>query len=807
MKIRWHATLAATLVRIGKLELALEHAAHARPLLLNNDDSLWEGRLEDVVGEAQTLRKDYEAAEACLLRARTALLRADSAEIDLVRVMNNLGRIYFERCQNVKAEECFRSAVTTTHSLGESRLEAIALSNLGSLFARLGDYGTALGSFLRALDLLRQSDDQNALGIALHNVATVHECLRDFEAAARFYKDAAEVESSAGARSIRPRALCGLSRALCTLDRATEALTIAEQALELQTTIGRENDRAHGLVARGRAHLRLGQDELAFADYLAARNVLTEGPDAELSTHTHLGLAVLFAQRGAADQSRKELELARPFAEQSGDPALLSVFWQQASETYESLGLIQEALDSLKRKGETEAEQIQERLEHRIASLKTRHQLDRALERETALEGELVELENQLRRSQKMEAIGRLAAGMAHDVNNLLVVIQGNAEILLADASETPGLPERIGEILAACDRGSELTSHLLAYCRMRPVAPQRIDIDEALEGWLENLRSAAGEGVRFKFTPNSSGVGVDADPSQIERVLLNLTNNAREAMPKGGRLTLSTSRVQIRNASDLSDGTYVRVTVTDTGTGIARKDLDMVFDPFFTTKRAGSGLGLSTALGIVRQSGGTIRISNRSAPDGRPEADGTSFEVLLPVAKGEAKVVPAPPAAAQALRGEPDTAESTPTHSSANESRAVKERGSHTVLVVEDESSVRRVVQATLETMVDTVLVAESAEEALSLVEEIDSIDLVLTDVLMPGMKGTELVDELERRGRIPKVVFTSGYPNVVGNTRAAARASFLLKPFSLKELRELIRTKLGENSETRPELSGQGQ
>jgi PAS domain S-box-containing protein len=378
-------------------------------------------------------------------------------------------------------------------------------------------------------------------------------------------------------------------------------------------------------------------------------------------------------------------------------------------------------------------------------------------------------LEDRLRQAYKMEAVGRLAGGVAHDFNNILTVIVGCSEFLIA--SLEPGTPGRADaeEIRAAGQRASDLTRQLLAFSRRQVVQPIVLDVNATVTGMDRFLRRLLGEDVSGLTTLTADLARVRMDPTQIEQLLANLAVNARDAMPDGGTLTIETAVVQLDclggGRYEFRPGRYVLISVGDTGTGIDAETLPHIFEPFFTTKEVGrgTGLGLSMVYGIVKQADGFVEV--RSTP-GR-----TTFEVYLPwTDEPLAPAEGAPRATGQRLRG-------------------LK------VLVVEDDTSVRELIRRTLDVEGCQILEAGTGLAAQELLEQHhQSIDLVLTDVVMPGMTGWSLAEQSKRRYPDLKILFISGYPRSInGHEGVDPARSFLAKPFSPDALRAKVLEMLG--------------
>jgi two-component system cell cycle sensor histidine kinase/response regulator CckA len=385
--------------------------------------------------------------------------------------------------------------------------------------------------------------------------------------------------------------------------------------------------------------------------------------------------------------------------------------------------------------------------------------------------GQREKAEERLRQAHKMEAIGKLAGGIAHDFNNMLSVILGYSDMAIGALGEGDPVRSDLEEIRRAADRSRELTRQLLAFSRKQILEPKVLDLNQTLLGMEKMLRRLLGEGVELSLLTHTRVGKIKADPSQLEQVVMNLAVNARDAMPKGGRLTVETSDVELgpeyaREHAEVIPGSYVLLAVTDDGVGIPPSDWARIFDPFFTTKPKGigTGLGLSTVLGIVRQSGGHIWVY--SEPD-----RGTTFKVYFP---------------RHELSG--DAPASQPTHAPVG-------RGSETVLLVEDDGQVRGLARAVLERNGYNVLEAQSPGEAILVCEDYAAkIHLVLTDVVMPRMTGKELVDRIGPTRPEMKVLYMSGYADdaIVHHGVLDAGVAFLQKPLTpdtlLRKLREVL-------------------
>ncbi len=383
-----------------------------------------------------------------------------------------------------------------------------------------------------------------------------------------------------------------------------------------------------------------------------------------------------------------------------------------------------------------------------------------------------LELAAQLRQAQKMEAVGRLAGGIAHDFNNLLTIIIGHSEFLLSRYPDVDDpRREEAEQIKMAGERAATLTQHLLTFSRRQPLQPQFLDLNQTVVNLKKMLPRLLGEDVNL-ITDLAPGLGqIKVDPSQIEQIIMNLAVNARDAMPRGGKLTIKTTLVDLDEANakqhlDLTPGPYIMLTVADTGQGMDAETQNHIFEPFFTTKLVGkgTGLGLATVYGIVEQSGGHIQV------DSTP-GQGTTFKIYLPQVEQTGKIVSLPPAPTTPLAGQ------------------------ETILLVEDEAGVRLVTRKFLQKRGYTVLEAEHAEEALQLCQQYaEQIDLLITDVIMPDISGPELAGQLSQLQPTLKILYISGYADEVLKEYKTPNQDFILleKPFSSDVLASKVRQML---------------
>ncbi|MCC7519405.1 MAG: PAS domain S-box protein [Verrucomicrobiae bacterium] len=387
------------------------------------------------------------------------------------------------------------------------------------------------------------------------------------------------------------------------------------------------------------------------------------------------------------------------------------------------------------------------------------------------------ELQLQVIHAQKMEALGRITGGVAHDFNNLLTAISGYSELLQMRLPEGDSQRKLAEEIEKVVDRASELTRRLLAFSRKQPGKPRRLNLNDIVANMDGMLRRVIGENIALRVVFDKDLHLVEADPGQLEMMVMNFAANARDAMPKGGTLTLETAnldRVQagaVAALRSLSSGEWVALTVRDTGIGMDETMLSRMFEPFFTTKEMGkgTGLGLSTIYGIVRQSGGAIEVQSRVG-------EGTEFCVYLPQATGPQ---------------EPEKAEETPTRAS--------RRGGETLLLAEDESSVRDLLTNVLTSEGYRVIHANDGNDALVKARnEKETIHLLLTDIVMPGLSGADLAKQLVAERPNLRVLFMSGHTGAIAikPDLLPVPSAFLQKPFSMATLFQRVRDLLAEEA-----------
>ena len=383
-------------------------------------------------------------------------------------------------------------------------------------------------------------------------------------------------------------------------------------------------------------------------------------------------------------------------------------------------------------------------------------------------------MEERLRQAQKMEAVGQLAGGVAHDFNNLLMVIMGYADVLADRMEKEDPLRKKAEEIHKAGQRAASLTGQLLAFSRQQVLQPSVLNLNSVVADVKEMLGRLIRENIELATMLDPRLGRIKADQGQIEQVIVNLAVNARDAMPHGGKLTIETANVEVdeayaRQHGHIPPGSFIMLTVTDTGIGMDIETQSHIFEPFFTTKARGkgTGLGLATVYGVVKQSGGFIWVYSEVG-------HGTTFKILLP----------------EVEEREPVSVQST--------SPDQPWRGAETILLVEDDASLRELVLNLLNEQGYTILEAANGLEALNIARQSDrKIDLLLTDVVMPGLSGPQLADELASVHPEAKILYMSGYTEfAAGHTQISQRAQQLLhKPFTRQDLARKVREALQAN------------
>jgi signal transduction histidine kinase/ActR/RegA family two-component response regulator len=395
---------------------------------------------------------------------------------------------------------------------------------------------------------------------------------------------------------------------------------------------------------------------------------------------------------------------------------------------------------------------------------------------------EQLALEGQLRQSQKMEAVGQLAAGVAHDFNNILAVVKGYAGLLLADMPLDSKDRKPLQTIAAAADKASKLVRQLLTFSRKQVIQLQPVPVHATLSALAEMLPRVLGENIQVKVRVSRTGPLINADSGMLEQLLMNLAVNARDAMPDGGLLTISAEVVELNSSSalrhqDARPGQFMRLSVTDTGCGIPAEHLSRIFEPFFTTKPVGSGtgLGLAAVYGIAKQHNGWVEVQSQPG-------QGSTFQVFIP------------------------TYVAVPEKDDVQPRQPTLKGGNETILVAEDDDDVREFVVAVLKSYGYNVIAASSGKKALERWSECtETVHLLLTDMVMPeGLTGRQLAEVLLTKDPALRVLFTSGYsPGMAGKDLALLEGrDFLAKPYEAATLVQRVRACLDGPVQTAPHV-----
>lgn len=750
------------------------------------------------IGELHMSREESREAliefERALQHARRS--RRSGSDALVTSVLNDLGRANFALADYAKAEEYFWQASDRAHEAGELQTEGTCQMNIGNVRSQLGDYEGSVEYYQRSLRLQRQLGEEFRIALALYNLAFVHSKTGDDEACLTLCRDALATDCELRGTLHYPQLLALMGRSLFHLGRLDGAAEVLAEALEAHRDIANASGQSTALSTLAEIHAARGEHDRARELVEEALAVLDHTDEWRSRRVARMCRGRVALAAGRAAEALDDVERLVDELREGADHDLFPEALRLRAELLDEAGCEAESLASYKAFREAERAAYQVRSAARLETLKMVHQLEASRHRESMLRGARDELERRvqertaelqakndelsasiekraalelrLQHAQKMDAIGRLAGGVAHDFNNLLLVIQGYGENLRRELTPTDARHESVEQVLGAAQRATRLTSQLLAFSRRQPRTLRVVDVVELVRELERMLRRLIGDGVTLHVIASDDACLVEADPGLLEQVIMNLVVNARDAMAGGGLLTIHVERATAAEDASLSGARHVRLRVSDTGEGIPEEIRALVFDPFFTTKESGkgTGLGLSTVYGIVGRHNGEVRLSSEVGK-------GTTFDVFLPLTDA--------PADGRADAGDDAVA--------GDGSRARSRTA--TVLLVEDDDSVRALVGSTLEQDGYTVLLARDGVDALRVVEESgDAIDLVVCDVVMPRMGGPELMREVHRARPELCFLFTSGYPDRAEAAVAAggARADFLQKPFLLDELERRV-------------------
>lgn len=745
-------------------------------------------------GECCYVRDEVRSALAFYEQALTHARRStiDGATVLVTSLLNDIGRANFMLSNYAKAEEFFWQASDRAHDSGELQAEGTCQMNIGNVRSQLGDYEGSLEYYRRSLRLQRRLGEEFRIALSLYNLAFVHSKMGDDATCLQLCKDALATNCELRGTQHYPQLMALMGRSLFHLGDLEQAIQVLQEAIESHRDIESASGQATALCTMAEVHASRGEFELGIELADRALELLAGCEELRAVAVTRLCRDRLLLGAGQADRALRDIESLVETLQELGDKDLYTDALKVKAESLEATGRYADSLVSYRAFRDSEREIYQVRSAARLETLKMVHQLEASRHRESLLRDardelerrvqertaelqakndELTEsiekraaLELQLRHAQKMEAIGRLAGGVAHDFNNLLIVIQGYGENLLRDTQPDDPRHEAVQQVLAAATRAARLTSQLLAFSRQQPRRLRNVDVADLVRDLERMLRRLIGEDISLHVIASPEACHVEADPGLLEQVIMNLAVNARDAMSEGGLLTINIDPAPPHEVASLPRADYVRLRVSDTGEGIPEEIRSLVFDPFFTTKESGkgTGLGLSTVYGIVGRHGGEVRLTSHVGK-------GTTFDIYL------RRVEPA--------------GESLPVHATVTKTRKAKPGA--TVLLVEDDDSVRALVGSTLEQGGYRVLLSRDGVEALRVVEEsADEIDLVVCDVVMPRMGGPELMREVHRAHPKLRFLFTSGYPDRAASVLQIedSGAEFLQKPFLLGELERRV-------------------
>lgn len=816
--------LATSLATQGALELALgcvtdslEHSQESLSLARRVEERRAERMAQRTLASCYTAIGDVPSALSLLSEAVESC-RSSGDRDELPSLLSSLAHAHRAAGDYAAELDVTTQALRIYENSGSRVQEAAVLNDAALAHHRLGDLDAARRAALRGLSIAQECGSQDLTANAACTVAEIHIDLDEHEQALPYLQTSLELCERTGDRGLRVQVLLDTARSLAALDAAADVLPLLLCALVTADELGLRPEQIQCHDELASLHERAGDLEAAVRHLRISSSLtrgLVTGESGERLARLRDLREVARAEREAQSQRRKALRMETLYLETDAflsrvvdnisDALMIDdlngriVFTNDRFE--EVFGLPPSnsiGVDFSRFVAPDWRERVRECHTQRISGNATPscYEFEGLRTDGTRLwiEASVVvlnrgsevigtqsllrdvtrrkTLELELRQAQKMEAIGKLAGGIAHDFNNLLTAIGGYAQLALLKLDAEHPQRRRIEEIVKGVKRAAGLTNQLLVFSRKQDLTLAALNLSDVVTGMVPMLRRLIGEDIRLTSMLDPSLRLVLADEGKLEQVLLNLVVNARDAMPSGGLITLTTENVSVGDAAalclpDMAPGPLVKLTVFDTGCGMDEQTISQIFEPFFTTKArdAGTGLGLATVYGIVRQSGGVITV--HSVP-----GDGTRFDAYFTTCG----------AAAAPDQSDDDTSTQT-------------QRGTELILLVEDEPAVRELTTELLEESGYSVLAAPSVETAIGLVTKHgDEIDLLLTDVILPDGNGVELAEQLTAQRPDLPVVLVSGYSQEAIRRRGlrAERFPLLSKPFTPAGLCDQIRVAL---------------
>ncbi|MEM7305383.1 MAG: ATP-binding protein [Planctomycetota bacterium] len=755
------AKTARALVRRRDLEFdgALSDARGALELLQQAPTRTYSALAHAAMGEVRYQRSEMSAACESFDRG-LELLSAEERRGSFAgaELANNLGRARYARGEYAGALSSFREAIRIAGVLEDPVLEGFCRTNVANVLFQLGETGRALSAFREALRIQRRERHLASLAHTLNNLAMAHLRLGDNDEALSLATESLGCAPESESTGLGFQALLVMSSAHLAEGDGGEATSLATRARERASRMSNLRHEALALQHLGQVLLATGELDRALKAHTEALARI-ELPGSELEVSCTRGIARIHLAR---DDPRAALESVLPVVSRARGEANLSVLERLLPlvvEAYELLERYAEALSAHRELRETERRLFGAATESRIEALRVLRDDDVGEPRREP--------------SDVDDAPVRTVGGVAQDVGNLVTVIESYGRLLeqRQPAAESAHVP--LERMIAATERAAHLTEQLVAFSRKRPTRPDQVHVAELLKRF-EGLAGGAivGDDLRAEVEVRGPLPPVDAEAGQLAEVLANLVRNARDAMPDGEAVRIVAEAIALEGDPSLAPGNYLRVRVRDQGRGMDDATLARAFEPFFTTKeerRKGAGLGLSTARGIVRQCGGDLRA--RSTP-----GEGSTFDVYLPAS-------PERPVAVAAA-----------------DSQDAPAPRRCTILVVEDEGALRELECATLVDAGYEAIAAADGEEAIEHARSGRQVDLVVSDIAMPRMRGPELLRAMREERSEARFLFTSGHPEL-GSADAfllqefAGEFEYLPKPFRMTDLRQRVDALVGRD------------